>query len=142
MTSWSEALAAQAASDLKAYDLLAGSALPVSHRLHYLQMWLEKLWKAYVYQNNIEGLKFTHNVIATILPRLIDEHWRRIRFPRPSHAGEIRKLCLEMDLLHSQADQPDVEYPWPGSSGAVEIPARWSFPLAGNAADREGYLPT
>ena len=93
MTSWGEAFAAQAASDLKAYDLLARSALPVSHRLHYLQMWLEKLCKAYVYENNIEALKFRHNVIAKILLALIDEHWRRIRFRRPSYAGEIRKYA-------------------------------------------------
>jgi len=139
MTTWSAAFAAQAASDLKAYDLLARSALPVSHRLHYLQMWLEKLCKAHVYENNIEALKFRHNVIATILPRLIDEHWRRIRFPRPSNAGEIRNLCLEIDLLHPHVDQPNVEYPWPGSSGAVEVPAK-KFPLARRLDSNSGKL--
>ena len=140
MTTWSAAFAAQAASDLKAYDLLARSALPVSHRLHYLQMWLEKLCKAHVYENNIEALKFRHNVIATILPRLIDEHWRRIRFPPPSNAGQIRTLCLEIDLLHPRVDQPNVEYPWPGSSGAVEIPAQWRFPLARRLYSNPGRL--
>ena len=43
MTTRSEAFAAQAASDLDVYDILASSTLPSSHRLHYLQMWLEKL---------------------------------------------------------------------------------------------------
>jgi len=140
MTTWGEAFAAQAASDLKAYDLLARSALPVSHRLHYLQMWLEKLCKAHVYENNIEALKFRHNVIAAILPRLIDEYWRRIRFPPPSNAGQIRTLCLEIDLLHPRVDQPNVEYPWPGSSGAVEIPAQWRFPLARRLYSNPGRL--
>src|SRR5271157_3344290 len=49
MTTRSEAFAAQAASDLDAYDILASSTLPSSHRLHYLQMWLEKLCKAYLW---------------------------------------------------------------------------------------------
>jgi hypothetical protein len=34
---WSEAFAAQAASDLDAFLVLEDSGLPVSHRLHYLQ---------------------------------------------------------------------------------------------------------
>ncbi len=103
-------------------------------------MWLEKLCKAHVYENNIEALKFKHNVIARILPRLIDEHWRRIPFPRPSNAGEIRELCREIDLLHPQLDQPNVEYPWPGSSGAVEVPAQWTFPLARRLDSNAGRL--
>ncbi len=140
MTTWSEAFAAQSASDLKAHDLLARSALPVSHRLHYLQMWLEKLCKVRVYENNIESLKLRHNVVAKVLPRLIDEHWRRNEFRRPSNAGDIRELCLEIDRLHPQADQPNVEYPWPGSSGAVEVPAEWRFPLARKLHSNAGRL--
>jgi hypothetical protein len=93
-----------------------------------------------VYENNIEALKFRHNVIAAILPRLIDEYWRRIRFPPPSNAGQIRTLCLEIDLLHPRVDQPNVEYPWPGSSGAVEIPAQWRFPLARRLYSNPGRL--
>ncbi len=48
MTTRAEAFAAQAAADLDVYDLLAKSGLPSSHCLHYLQMWLEKLCKAYL----------------------------------------------------------------------------------------------
>jgi len=145
MTTWSGAFAAQAASDLEAYDLLARSALPVSHRLHYLQMWLEKLCKAHVYESNIEGLKDTHSVIARILPRLVDEYWRRIGFARPSNAAEIRNLCLEIDRLHPSVKdnnrRPDnLEYPWQGSSGAVEVPAQWRFPLARRLDSNAGRL--
>ncbi|EYF06105.1 hypothetical protein [Chondromyces apiculatus] len=49
MTTWSEAFAAQAASDLDAHDTLVKSSVPSSHRLHTLQMWLEKLCKAYLW---------------------------------------------------------------------------------------------
>jgi len=145
MTTWSEAFAAQAASDLHAFDLLTRSALPSSHRLHYLQMWLEKLCKAYVYETKIEAWKDVHNVIARVLPRLIDEHWRRIGFARPSNAAQIRDLCREIDLLHPSIKdnnrRPDnVEYPWLAASGSIEVPARWKFPIAARLYTNPGRL--
>lgn len=82
MTTRAEAFAAQAASDLDAYQVLANSTLPSSHRLHYLQMWLEKLCKAYLWlpDTAAEDLRIRHNVIDKVLPRIIGEHWRRIGF--------------------------------------------------------------
>ena len=70
MTTRSEAFAAQAASDLDAYETLAKSTLPSSHRLHYLQMWLEKLCKAYLWLPDAtdEGLRGRHNVVDRVLP--------------------------------------------------------------------------
>ena len=43
------AFATQAASDLDAFEALTATTLPTCHRLHYLQMWLEKLCKAYLW---------------------------------------------------------------------------------------------
>lgn len=131
MTTWSEAFAAQARSDLDVYDLLTSSTMPISQRLHYLQMWLEKICKAHTPD---EEFRKTHNVIAKVLPVLISHHWRRIGFMQPPNLGLIRQLCREIDLLHPQVDDNDrrrdnVEYPWRGSSDAIEVPAQWKFPL-------------
>ena len=144
MATWSEAFAAQAASDLNAYNVLTVSKLPTSHRLHYLQMWLEKLCKAYLWMPKAGApeLRTTHNVIAKVLPRLIAEHWKRVG---ESHEmAAIRQLCREIDLLHPQVDdnarRPDnVEYPWQGRFGA-EVPCRWKFPLASKLHSNPGRL--
>jgi len=136
MTTWSAAFAAQAASDLDVYGLLTRSTLPACHRLHYLQMWLEKLCKAHVYEADVEGLKDTHNVVGKVLPRLIAQHWRRLGFQQPPNIPPLQKLCREIDLLHPQIKDGDrrpdnVEYPWTTASGEVGVPARWKFSLAG-----------
>ena len=147
MTTWSEAFAAQAASDLDVYDFLTRSALPSSHRLHYLQMWLEKLCKAYLWRPGAHAdvLRTKHNVIAKVLPVLIKEHWRRIGFVRSPNMAPIQKLCREIDLLHPQVDDNErrldnVEYPWLGSSGGLEVPAQWKFSLAGSLDSNTGRL--
>ena len=91
MTTRSEAFAAQAASDLDVYDILASSTLPSSHRLHYLQMWLEKLCKAYLWlpEAAADDLRSKHNVVDKVLPRIIQEHWRRIGF---THRPDIASI--------------------------------------------------
>jgi hypothetical protein len=145
MRTWSEAFAAQAKSDRDAYYLLSRSTLPTCHRLHYLQMWLEKLCKAYVLGTEAEAFRTTHNVVAKVLPRLISEHWRRIGFAQPPRTAEIRGLCREIDFLHPQVDDnnrraDNVEYPWPGSGGTVEVPAQWKFSLSGKLDSHSGRL--
>lgn len=147
MTTRSEAFAAQAASDLDAYDVLAGSTLPSSHRLHYLQMWLEKLCKAYLWlpEATADELRNKHNVVDKILPRMIGEHWRRIGFEQRPDIASIRQICREIDLLHPQVDDNDrrpdnVEYPWIGVTGDAEVPARWEFALVSRLYSHSGRL--
>jgi len=129
MTTFAEAFARQAASDLEAFEYLSRSNLPACHRLHYLQMWLEKLCKAYIWlTDDMEDLRWTHNVVAKVLPLMIREHWRRIGFSQPPNLSEIREICREIDLLHPQVDdggrRPDnVEYPWKDGRGNVFFPA-------------------
>lgn len=129
MTTRAEAFAIQAASDLDAYNVLSASALPSCHRLHYLQMWLEKLCKAYLWlPGGTEDLRMLHNVVAKVLPRMISEHWRRIGFAQRPDIGAIREVCREIDLLHPQIDddgrRPDnVEYPWITRTGDALAPA-------------------
>jgi hypothetical protein len=90
-------------------------------------------------------LRDKHNVIAKVLPGLIKMHWRHIGFEQRSDTTQIRQLCREIDLLHPQVDddnrRPDnVEYPWIGSSGVVEVPAKWKFSLAGRTYSHPGRL--
>jgi hypothetical protein len=137
MATWSKAFAAQAGSDLDAFLVLENSGLPISHRLHYLQMWLEKLCKAYLWiqEDGADERRFKHNVIVSVLPHLISKHQRRIGVIGHPDLTAIRQLCREIDLLHPQVDDDgrrpeNVEYPWLGNSGEVEVPALWNFSLA------------
>jgi hypothetical protein len=147
MKTWSEAFAAQALSDLQTYDHLSRSTVPASHRLSYLQMWLEKLCEAYLWSPGAPPIasKASHNVIADVLPKLIGEHWRRIGFAHRPDRREIWNLCREIDLLHPQVDdnnrRPDnVEYPWLGISEEVNVPAHWEFSLASMLYSNHGKL--
>jgi hypothetical protein len=143
----SEAFAAQAASDLDTYEALAASTLPACHRLHYLQMWLEKLCKAYLWlpAASADEFRTQHNVIARVLPRIIAEHWRRISFSQRPNLTDIRDLCREIDLLHPQIDdggrRPDnSEYPWTGRGGDTLVPSQWTFPIARRLHSHTGRL--
>jgi hypothetical protein len=147
MTTRSEAFAVQAASDLDAYETLARSTLPSSHRLHYFQMWLEKLCKSYLWlpEATDKDLRGKHNVVGRVLPRIIQEHWRRIGFTQRPDIASISQLCREIDLLHPQVDdngrRPDnVEYPWIGTSGDSLVPARWDFSLVRRLYTNPGKL--
>ena len=146
MPTLAEAFAAQAASDLDAFDTLSASTLPTCQRLHYLQMWLEKLCKAYLWlPDGAEDLRMRHNVVDKVLPRMISEYWRRIGFDQRPDITAIRALCREIDLLHPQVDdngrRPDnVEYPWVAAGGAATPPSTWPFPLAARLNTHTGRL--
>lgn len=133
MRTWAEAFALQAASDLNAYEALTKSGLPQSHSLHYLQMWLEKLCKSYIHQDNIESLRYKHEVVEKILPRVLQENWKRMGFKTDPPMKELRELCAEIDRLHPR--RPDqtankkenAEYPWPEISGEIAVPCFHKF---------------
>jgi hypothetical protein len=75
MRTWAEAFAVQAGSDLDAYEQLCRPGVRTSHRLHYLQMWLEKLCKAYLWlPRAADDLRMRHQVVEKVLPRMISEH--------------------------------------------------------------------
>ena len=138
---------AQARSDFDTYNVLSASSLPSSHRLHYLQMWLEKLCKAYLWLPAADApdLRARHNVVEKILPRIIGEHWRRIGFNQRPDIASIRQLCREIDLLHPQVDDngrrlDNVEYPWAGASGGTEVPAHWQFLVVQRLYTNSGRL--
>ena len=137
MPSWSEAFAVQANSDLDTFELLEKSGLPICHRLHYLQMWLEKLSKAFLWvpESGADDLRFKHNVVGRVLPSLISRHRRRLGLVVSSDLAAIREICRQIDLLHPQVDDngrrpENAEYPWVDNSGQIKIPAQWKFVLA------------
>src|SRR5947208_2956023 len=120
-TDWSAAFLRQAGADLDAYTILAASRLPSCQRLHFLQMWLEKLTKAYLWSDLASAsyppdFRTTHNVVAKVLPSLVREFWSRLDARSTPSMNELRDLCREIDRLHPQVDddgrRPDnVEYP-------------------------------
>ncbi len=147
MTTRAHAFVKQAASDLETYGSLSSTTLPTCHRLHYLQMWLEKLCKAYLWlpHGAAEDLRMRHNVVEKVLPRMISEHWRRIGFAQRPNIAAIRALCREIDLLHPQVDddgrRPDnVEYPWITTHGDAAVPAEWQFAVAARLGSHTGRL--
>jgi hypothetical protein len=143
-----EAFHVQAQSDYKAYNALATTTLPVCHRLHYLQMWMEKLCKAYLWHSAVinKDLLHRHQVVGVVLPRLVEGHWRRLAAYNKSTPDmeRVRSLCREIDLLHPQVDdngrRPDnVEYPWT-FNGVTYTPTQHTFPLVQDLYRAHGRL--
>lgn len=137
-TWWAQAFADQAKSDLRVFEVLERTTVSSSHRLHYLQMWLEKLCKAYLWLPGgaADDLLRSHNVVGKILPQMIMRYWRDIGFAHRPPIARVRDVCREIDLLHPQVDEagarPDnVEYPWTGPQDTtVQVPAMWKFRIA------------
>ena len=139
---WGDAFARQAVSDKRAYESLCAAGLPSCHRLHYLQMFLEKLCKALRWADRIAAdgppeLLRSHGVIAKVLPTAVREHRSRAkhRALRRDEMRQMRDLCREIDLLAPAVDadgkRPDnCEYPWPGTHqgrAVVWTPCSWTF---------------
>ena len=151
---WRKAFARQSSSDLKLYQLLCRSAgVPQCHRLHYLQMHLEKIAKAHLYQtaeSDPSDVRI-HNVIAKVLPRVVAAYARQVGHAeklRPDNQEELRSLCREIDLLQPSIDadqrRPDnCEYPWRevrNGLPTVLIPAEEKFRVEDRLRQSMGKL--
>ena len=147
---WRLGYARQAQSDLLVYDAFACRPelgdLPACHRLHYLQMCLEKTAKAYLWQSDrrserSEKINLSHKFIAKVLPQIFREYWlhhHKDKRPSAIKLKRIKQLCQELDFLAPATDdagqRPDnCEYPWrrDDSSGkaTIIVPALYSFPV-------------
>ena len=137
--SWKVAFANQARSDWRAHEVLAKASLPACHRLHQLQMFLEKvckahMWGEYEIKDGSPDFSRSHNVIKKVLPVLVREHCLRHEKVNLDIA-QIRDICREIDLLAPAVDdngnRPDnSEYPWAGTRDGqpvVQAPSDWSF---------------
>lgn len=147
MSAFAEAFRRQALSDLNAYNVLVRTTLPTSHSLHYLQMWLEKLCKAYLWLPSVKTseLRTRHQVVGLVLPQLVRERRRRLEafHKQEIHMDSIRALCREIDLLHPQVKDgyrrpENVEYPWIDTLGHSLVPAEFKFSLARQLSQRPG----
>jgi hypothetical protein len=144
MPTFAEAFRLQAVSDLDAYEALVPTAVPVCHRLHYLQMWPRNFVRLTCGDPEPPRSNFALvQVVGAVLPRLIGEKWRRLEaFIQPPPMLAIRALCRQVDLLHPQVDdggrRPDnVEYPW-DVNGVSYVPAEFKFALSGDLYKNPG----
>ena len=139
----------QANSDLLVYDVLSREPLPSCHRLHYLQMWLEKLCKAYIWRE--KGSRddlpddMKHQVISKVLPILLKSFAERVSGNKNINVPLAKKLSREIDLLHPQVDgggtRPDnVEYPWLSEKGGVQViaPVDYDFQIMKTITSPQG----
>lgn len=153
---WRKAFARQSLSDLKVYERLCteGWGLPHCHRLHYLQMHLEKLAKAFCWdpeelRNNIPEFDRTHSVAAKVLPIVVGQFAREGGYD-PSVVGrkltQIRQICREVDLLSPAVrdgeKRPDnTEYPWASQDGkSIIAPCERKFPIDSRLRNPEGKM--
>jgi hypothetical protein len=139
---FAEAFIAQARSDLDAHNELCRSPiLPSCHRLHYLQMWLEKLCKAHAWTPDALPER-KHGVVSKFLPMLVSHHWKAMGFAEKPNQGSLKKLARMVDLLHPSLDgagrhPQNVEYPWP-QRGSWQAPVYEHFELASQLATIDG----
>lgn len=153
---WQVAFAREAASDLDVYELLCDQgSLPSCHRLHYLQMALEKMAKAYSWdpeQREGRSPRFavSHAVASKVLPTAFKESWRATtpsRAPPRALMQKVRQFCREVELLAPAVEdagrRPDnCEYPW-GEADAggrllrVRVPVEHRFGVDDMARCRE-----
>lgn len=123
---WRELFARQAVSDFEVYAVLTEkSGLPNCHRLHYLQMALEKSAKAHFWGGPGAGSRSSkeariHDVAEKYLPRVFERYWMekngRKRIPGGTMKA-VKALCREADRLapavHDEERRRDnCEYPW------------------------------
>ena len=142
---WRLAFARQARSDREVYETLCRMpGLPVCHRLHYVQMFLEKLCKSFLWSTHdptrgSPEFLTSHNVVVKVLPALVRKYCLRNKLAsmNPQEFQELRDICRQIDLLSPSVNddgrRPDnAEYPWAAmvkGMPAVCAPSEWDFPI-------------
>jgi hypothetical protein len=146
---WRNGYAVQASSELRVYQLLISrTGLPACHRLHYLQMCLEKTAKAYLWQSGkkserSEKINTSHKYIGKFLPQIFRDYWLAQNPTKPFASVKwkrLKQLCQELDFLAPATDDAgqrsdNCEYPWLVDDGKgtprVLVPALQHFPVLG-----------
>ena len=134
---------AQARSDWQVFTLLEDQ--PVCHRLHYLQMCMEKLGKAYFWKGagaaNLGHNAFVKFVRAISRNRTIAAG---LGFARLDSFGEwidyVSRLAHELERLAPAlaGDGPNPEYPWPRDAPTV-TPVEHDFAAWRHFQTRNGH---
>ena len=134
---WSRAYFEQAQSDLEVFKKLNLPEVPLSHRLHYLQMATEKLAKAHLTQGKDEP-KLSHSVLVSFLQvcKQRPELRRLLGYAHDyrafsSYVDSMLPTAEKVQRLAPQAagrNQPNPEYPWEDRNTAtVMVPAQEDF---------------
>jgi len=140
---WAKAYAQQSASDFLVYEELSAHSAALNidqcHRLHYLQMALEKIAKAYEFRDretSEDKLRGSHVAFSKFIgaylasPRVKEEYRGRdaqlTRFTQSARnlAREIEKLAPAVDRKQSPQN---AEYPWEWDD-KVEVPCHYKYP--------------
>jgi hypothetical protein len=133
---WRDAFLAQARSDYEIFEKLNTPENPVCHKLHYLQMAMEKLAKGFLCKGDNPPPKRSHYVLVGFLQ--ISKHrpeWIRLL----GYAGKDRVYASIVDsllpvadkierLAPGESDRMNPEYPWVDNNGSVNCPAHYGFP--------------
>lgn len=133
---WSQAFARQACSDFEVWDrLLQEDDLPQCHRLHYLQMAMEKAAKAHLVAVGSDAgpLQSSHAYIAKVVPIIVrDGLGRTPGGNSPWVVAAVRHLSRKIELLAPAVTDGGVvpsncEYPWRDTVGQIIAPADHDF---------------
>ncbi len=134
---WAEGFAKQAFSDLDAREALVTAKSIKCHRLHFLQMAVEKTCKAYLTtMNGHESVKNSHAYISRTLPTIARQFYAAINDNNQiTHweMAEIRRVSHEIQVLSPAcndggAREDNSEYPWEDGQGKIHIPCEYNFP--------------
>lgn len=134
---WARSYAKQALSDLRAWDVLVSARAEKCHRLHFLQMAVEKTCKAHLTLNRgHENVKLSHCCIKDNLPVIARQIYATIIFDKRIAEWEIKAIkhfAGEIELLspacdHEGTRKDNTEYPWE-DNGRVYTPCDYTFPI-------------
>jgi hypothetical protein len=134
---WARGYALQALSDLKAREALVNANADKCHRLHFLQMAVEKTCKAHLTTaSGHDQVRKSHAYIAGTLPVIARQFYSILNNQNRISAHEIsaiKRLAHEIQVLAPACDdgnlrQDNSEYPWEDSKGDVCIPCQYGFP--------------
>ncbi|HEY5961112.1 MAG TPA: hypothetical protein VIV60_31360 [Polyangiaceae bacterium] len=142
---WARAYAKQGKSDLAVYDALKklrtdGTLAADCHELHYFQMALEKIGKAYVLRfanAQIQNHRSSHDVAKAFMQNVQkDPAFKSILGTNQSLSKEVRSLATALEQLapavERESNPRNCEYPWSDGS-MITVPvdvgfrATWTF---------------
>jgi len=140
MTGWRDAYLCQARSDWDMWLHLCKVARLPCHRLHYLQMAVEKLGKALLIAGagqSIETLQkshlaFTKFLLISTRNKALASQYDMSAEQYRAHVRGIAPLAYGVEQLGPQVAHggPNVEYPWRDPSGRICAPAQEGFSIA------------